>query len=315
MQPYDLPIPRLAALATALAMMAMVPASTAAQQQTRADLLVTADWLAEHLTDSELVLLHVGQQAEYEAEHIPGARYISLSEIAAPEDHDAGTGLSLQMPEPEALAGTLEGLGIRDDSRIVVYYGTDWVSPATRVLLTLDWIGLGARASLLDGGMQRWKAAGHPVTAEKPAPGRGAVTPRVRDDLIVNAEWVRERLDDPAFRIVDARAPVHYDGIQPTYLHREPVRKGRIPGAVSVPFNQLWDDELRLKPEPELRAIFEAAGVEPGQTVVGYCHLGQFATAMLLGARTLGYDVRLYDGSFQEWGSREELPVEGPEGR
>lgn len=300
-------------LAAALALATPLPA---AAQQARTDLLVTVDWLAEHLDDRDLVLLHVGPGDEYAAEHIPGARYVSLSDLSAPEDHDAGTRLSLELPDPDVLAATLEGLGIHDGSRVVVYYGRDWVSASTRVLLTLDWIGLGDRARLLDGGMQRWKAAGHPVTADAPPPpGPGRLTPRARSELVVTAAWVREHRTEPEYRIVDARAPVHYDGIQPTYLHRQPVRKGHIPGAVNIPFNQLWDDELLLKPEGELRAIFEAAGVQPGETVVGYCHLGQFATAMLFGARTLGHDVKLYDGSFQEWGSRDDLPVEGPGGR
>jgi len=93
-------------------------------------------------------------------------------------------------------------------------------------------------------------------TSPTPSPAPGSVTPRVREDLIVTAEWVRE----------------------------------------------------------ELAALFRDAAVRPGDTVVGYCHLGQFATLMLFGARTLGFPIKLYDGSFQEWGSREDLPVEGPGG-
>jgi thiosulfate/3-mercaptopyruvate sulfurtransferase len=299
--------------ATAL-ILTVASASPTLAQQARSDLVVSVDWLAEHVEDTNLVLLHVGQEEDFAAEHIPGAQYVTLADVAAPEDHEAGTGLSLQMPEPQALVSALEALGISDDSRVIVYPGTDWVTASTRLLLTLDWIGLGSRSSLLDGGMQRWKDGGHPVTAEVATPAPGSLTPRVRKDLIVTAEWVHERLDDDGYRIIDARAPVHYDGIQPTYLHREAVRLGHIPGAANVPFNELWDDALLLKPETELRAIFEEAGVQPGQTVVGYCHLGQYATAMLLGARTLGYPVRLYDGSFQEWGSRDELPVDGPDG-
>ena len=300
------------ALAALGVSMILLPSDTAAQAA-RDALLTSIDELADRLDDPSLVLLHVGREEEYASEHIPGARFIDLGRISAQEDHDGGTALSLEMPGPEALAATLESLGIGDDSRVVVYYGNDWVTPATRVLLTLDWIGLGDRSSLLDGGMQQWKAAGHPVTSEAPAPARpGSLTPRVRSELIVESGWVHAHLDDPSVRIIDARAPVHYDGIQATFFHREPVRKGHIPGAGSVPYNSLFDDQLGLRPAEELERIFADAGLEPGQTVVGYCHLGQFATAMLFAARTLGYPVKLYDGSFQEWGRLEALPVEGP---
>ena len=303
----------------ALAVCALaLTASPADAQSPRDHLLVDAAWLAEQSDIGDLVLLHIGNEEEYATEHLPGARYLSLSSIAAAENHDAGTGLSLQLPEPAALARTLEGLGITDDSRVVVYYADDWVTPATRVLFTLDWIGLGDRVSLLDGGMRAWKAAGGRTAAGDDAASRatsppaGSLTPRPRPDAVVTADWVRDRLGDEDVTIIDARAPVHYDGIQPTYLHRKPVRKGHIPGAANLPHSDIVDGELRVKPASELRALFEAAGYEPGDTIVAYCHLGQFATAVVFAARTLGYDVKLYDGSFQEWGSLERLPVEGP---
>ena len=305
--------------AVALAVALLIPAGLAAQQGPRDRLLVDAEWLRAHAQDDDLVLLHVGPESEYAAGHIPGARHVTLDMIAAPEDHDAGAGLSLQLPEPAALARTLEGLGVSDGSRIVVYWGPEgWATPAARVVFTLDWIGLGSRTSVLQGGMDAWTAAGGTPTSEVAAAGAGRragrVTPRPRADLVVDADWVLAHLEAPEFRIVDARAEVHYDGIQPSYLHRQPVRLGHIPGAANVPVFSVLDEHGNVRSEAELRALFEGAGVRPGQTVVGYCHLGQFATLMLFAARTLGYDVKLYDGSFQDWGSQERLPVELPTG-
>lgn len=297
---------------------ALVAAAAGAEAQSssmRDRLLVEADWLEARLGRSDLVLLHVGPEEEYAAGHIKGARHITLSAISAPEDHEAGTGLSLQLPEPAALARTLGRLGITEGSRVVVYWGpSEWTTPAARVVFTLDWIGLGERTSLLQGGMAAWSAAGGEVSTEAPAARAGGVTARPRDELVVDADWVLAHLESPEYRIVDARAEVNYDGIQPSYLHRKPVRLGHIPGAGNVPVFSLLDENGRVRPDAELRALFEAAGVRPGQTVVGYCHLGQYATLMLFAARILGHPVKLYDGSFQDWGSQERLPVARPEG-
>ncbi|NIP79757.1 MAG: hypothetical protein GWM90_11275, partial [Gemmatimonadetes bacterium] len=228
-------------------------AAVAVAQSPDSPLLVDPSWVAERLEDPALVLLHVGPEEDYATEHLPGAVHVKLATLSAPEDHDGGSRLSLQMPEPAALAAALEALGIGDGSRVVVYYGTDWVTASTRVIYTLDWIGLGDRVSLLDGGMQRWKAEGHPVTTAVRTPDRGSLTPRPRPERVVTADWVRARLDSAGYRIIDARAPVHYDGIQPTYLHRTPVRKGHIPGAANVPFSAIVDEALRIRPVEELR--------------------------------------------------------------
>src|SRR5687767_7114250 len=179
------PLSLLLAAATVLASPAASRASIGTlAPPPRDSLLVDPAWLAEHLDDPNLVLLHVGDRAEYDREHIPGARYVSQQEVAAPREEGA---LYLQLPAPEALRETLEGLGISDESRIVVYYGDDWVSPATRVVFTLDWAGLGERTSLLDGGMRMWKKAGGAVTDANTRVRRGKLSPRATRPIVVDA--------------------------------------------------------------------------------------------------------------------------------
>src|SRR5256885_4964188 len=118
----------------------------------RAAITVSTAWLADHLKDPDLVLLHVGEKTEYDAEHLPGARYVALQDISV-SDRTNPNGLILEVPAPNDLHDRLAALGIGDRSRVVVYFGKDWVSPSTRVLFTLDLAGLGARSALLDGGM------------------------------------------------------------------------------------------------------------------------------------------------------------------
>jgi thiosulfate/3-mercaptopyruvate sulfurtransferase len=274
-----------------------------------APVTVSTAWLAAHLKDPNLVLLHVGNRKEYDAGHIPGARYVTLDDISVSNhDHDQDKGLMLEMPQADSLRAQLEALGISNDSRVIVYYGNDWVSPATRVIFTLDYAGLGASSALLDGGMPAWKAEKRAITADPPKKPAGQLAALRVKPIVVDAAWVKNRIGTPNFHLIDGRAAVFYDGVE-----SGGPRKGHIAGAKSLPYTEIADDNLRLRSPEELRALFARAGVAPGDTVVAYCHIGQQATAVLFAARSIGHPVLLYDGSYQDWSRRgADYPVEDP---
>ena len=301
------PIPRtLVTCAVALVplLSAGTPAPAAAQSTPHERLLVSAEWLAQHRADPDLVILHVGSADDYAQEHIPGAVFADLRNgLSAPSSH--GEGLVLEMPDSALLETTLRAMGIGNRGTIVIYWGSEWVTPTTRAMYTLLWGGLGDRTVLLDGGLGAWKAAGGAVTAEVPTPAPGTVTVRPQPARVVTADWVQSHAGVPGYRVLDARAAAFFDGVR-----EDRGKAGHIPGAASLPWTQLVDEQVRLRSPAELRALFDAAGVKPGDTVVAYCHIGQYATAVLFAARTLGHEVVLYDGAFQDWATRG-LPVEG----
>ena len=278
----------------------------------RESLVVTPAWLAQHLNDPNLVLLHVGDKEGYEAAHIPGARFVSMQDVSV--SSHAENGLLLEMPPAEELRKRLEGLGISDNSRVVVYYGKDWVSPSTRILFTLDYAGLGARSSLLDGGMDAWIANGGAVTKDATPARTGKLSALKTRPIVVDAAFVNVHLDAKNFRVVDGRDAEFYNGSKTPEHNGEKQRTGHIHGAASVPFTEIVDNKNVLKTPAQLEALFTNAGVKPGDTVIGYCHIGQQATAMLFAARTLGHPVLLYDGSFQDWSRHTDYPVDNPAG-
>jgi len=270
----------------------------------QSDLVVDAAWLKQHLHDPGLVLLQMGPDSAFDQGHIPGTRFVDYDSWVTRQDP---SGLRLQTPDPAAFQALLRSLSVGEDSELLVYWSEEWVTPTARIVFTLDWAGLGERTHLLNGGLEAWAAAGGAVTTDAtPDAAPGDVVIRPRTSLIVDADWIRDHADDGA--LLDARAPAVYDGVR-----EDQGKKGHLPGARSLPWQELYttDDGGRavLKDPPGLREAFAARGVTPGEPVTVYCHIGQFATAVILGARVLGHPVRLYDGSFQDWAARD-LPVE-----
>ena len=276
-----------------------------AQVKVRDSMIVSTDWLAKHLNDDGLVLLQVGDKKEYEAAHIPGAQYIQTSDISTPR----GQGLILELPPVDQLKANFEKFGVTDKSRIIVYFGKDQVTPTSRVYFTLDYLGLGERTSMLDGGLPAWVAEKRPVVTEVTAPKAGSFTPHPNSKLVVDAAWVSGNISKSGVAILDARDAKFYTGESAGSMPRA----GHIPSARSIPFSTLVEDSNRFKNPEALRALFNSAGVKAKDSIATYCHIGQQASLLYFVAKYLGYDAHLYDGSFQDWSNRADLPVEKSE--
>ena len=283
----------------------LLVSSVAAHAQSNAPSLITPAELEPMLADRALLLLHVGDKAEYDAEHLPGARHIETRAVAAAPQQG---GLTLQLPPPAELEARLEALGISDTSRIVVYMGKDWISPLTRVVFTLDYAGLGGRTMVLDGGMPAWKAAGKAVTTDVPAPAAaGTLTIEARPEAVADLAWVQSHAGKPGSVVIDARHTQFYTG--ESNNNGRIARPGHVAGAVSAPFDTWVREDGSFKPRAELEAMLKAAGATPGASIATYCHIGQQATVPYLVARMLGYDAKLFDGSYEEWARAEGAAV------
>ena len=270
--------------------------------------VVTTAWLADHLHDKGLLLFQIGDRATralYDSTHIPGAQFLApLSEFSTPRIEG---NLLLELPSVATLDSVFESKGISDDSRIVLYFAREYFSPTSRAFFTLEYMGLGGRVAILDGGLEAWRTEGRPVTTEVPAITPGHFTPHPHPELVADAGYVKAHLEDPKVRIVDARDTSFYNGRE---THQG--RNGHIQGAASLYFGSVVDSTGKFLSPAQLRTLFTSAGIAPGQSVVTYCHIGQQASFLWFAARYLGFTARLYDGSFQDWAAHPELPVVNP---
>jgi thiosulfate/3-mercaptopyruvate sulfurtransferase len=275
------------------------PEAAANADSVRSEMLVSTQWLAEHLKDPDVVLVHVADNMlDYKRGHIPGARYLAMKKFTT----DKGA-LNVELPSADELQKTFSELGIGDNSRVVIY-ATSWFPDAARAYFTLDYLGHGDKAALLDGGVEEWLSEDRPVTSETPKFSPATFTPHVHENIRALFEEVKNDVDakpgEEPEQIVDARPAHRYDA-------------GHLSGASNV----FWLDTLVSEDNPvflppeKLRAIYAARGIVPGKRIVTYCEVGLQASHGYFLAKYLGYDAAMYDGSYQEWSSKNMPVVKG----
>ncbi|HJS52949.1 MAG TPA: sulfurtransferase [Chitinophagaceae bacterium] len=264
------------------------------------DVIVSPQWLNDNMNDPKLVIVHPGfLKLDYDTEHIRGARYLWPDWLTA--NSPEGT---YNPPDPKQATKVLQGLGINKDSRIVLCHAFGDVSITARMFLTLEYLGLKGQVHYLNGGLVAWKKAGFPVTKEIPVVKKGNFVASV-DPVMVDKNYVMRSLQTGSADIVDARIKRFYDG-DPTGNPRD----GHIKGALNLAFSDMIDSTNSIKSQDVLSKNFQAVVPDKGKEIVTYCFIGQTASVIYLTGRSLGYNVKLYDGSMQEWSRLPELPME-----
>lgn len=262
--------------------------------------LITPEWLHQHEHDANIVILQANfMRLDYEREHIAGARFLWPAWLAP----DSPEG-SMNTPDPKKATEILQALGVNSNSHIILCYVRNEISPTARMFLMLEYLGLNGQVSLLNGGLDAWKKAGYAVTKEVPVVKRGNVKVKAINPVVVDKEYVVKNLSNDHVVVVDARLKRFYDG-EPTGNPRD----GHITGARNIQYTDLYDATNTFKPAEELQQYFTPV-VNRDQEVVAYCFIGQTASVVYLAGRSLGYTMKLYDGSMQEWSRIEELPME-----
>lgn len=261
-------------------------------------LVVSTEWLAAHLADPGVVVVEVVGALGKRTDRIPGSRELFYRHMTVSRDS-----LSTELPPADSLKSLFESLGISSNSRVVVYAAE--APMATRMLMTLTYLGHD-KVSYLNGGMPKWVEEQRPVSQSDAAVTRGRMTIAPRPEMIVNADWITNRMQRPGLVLIDTRTLGEFNG---SGNRSGMPSAGHVAGALNLEWEWLFqaDKPLLLKDRAEMRRLY-GERTSRSDDIVTYCWVGYRASATWFAARVLGFDAKFYDGSYQDW-QRRKLPT------
>jgi len=274
------------------------------QSQSFEKIFVNPEWLHSQFSNDSIIILHLDRPENYQKGHIPGALYIDNSVYTVVRD-----GLYFEMPDPLDFAEQLRIRGFDENKLLIISSGWDTFAHAFRFYVTLEYFGLSDQSRILNGGIRGWQDHGFQISRDTVIayPNKKAVILMENSNILVDKEWLKLNLLNPSVCVIDARRQIFYTGQEKGNYQRS----GHLKGAKNLTWNILVDENFYLLEPDTLRQKFKKIIIDADQILVLYCHVGLRASVLYTIGKALGYNVRLYDGSYNEWdGLDPSYPVE-----